>query len=941
MTYRNSLSRNPLSFALISALAFTATAPAFAQEAAEQATTNSGQRATTELDKVTVTGSRIKRTEVEGPAPVTIVTAADIEKQGFSTVYDALNTLSQFTGSVQNELNANGFTPNGSFLNLRGLGPGYQLVLINGRRAADYPLPYNGQSNAVNLANIPAAAIDRIEVLAGGASAIYGSDAVAGVVNIIMKTNFDGDLFSVRAGTTTRGGGDTGRFQWVGGKTSERASLTYAFEFLGREAIYARQRKFMDSTLDDPSITDPANATSYPGIRYTAWVDANGNPTANPSAPGRKLGWLMADNLTETCGRFAEFDPVTASGQAYCGYFGYPAGQSIRNSDKTYNTYAYGTYDVTDSTQAWAQLSYSNSQATVASASRFFSSAAVLGSNNFYDPNIGGVVGNVYRFITPSEIGGGGGQPSKYKEQSMDLAAGLRGSVFDGRFDWDATVSHSRYEADEEYNWLVQSKVRDLFFGPRLGTHAGTGYGIYAMNMDRLLKPLSSADVKAISSSYKNESSSQVTQGSLVISGDLFEMPAGSLSMAAVLEAAGQKYDVSPDARARLDYEGDDAPMGLTSTGGTGTRDRYSAGLEFSIPLLASLKANLAGRYDKFDDASDVNGAFTWSSGLEWRPINSLLLRGSYATSFKAPDMHYIYAGESGFYTYAFDEYACRAAGLNPTSTADCGGSLYHPQVFGTRKGDPRLKAEEGKSFTAGVVWDIMDDLSLTVDYYNIELEGAISDLTGRLYRDEAACRLGTNRDGSPVDATSERCVEVLGRVMRDSNGDIVEIATYPQNQAMTKTSGIDASADYRLTTDRMGKFGAKVAWTHVLKLDVQQYDGEVFEDRRDHKQYFNFRSRLNWEVNWERDDWAASVYGYRWGSLPNWAETGRIAPHIIWNTNIRKKITNKATVGLYVNNVFDKIHPRDDTYNSYPYFFYTFSPVGREVFIQFDYKFN
>src|SRR3546814_9369715 len=95
-----------------------------------------------DLDRVTVTGSRIKRAEIEGPAPVTIITAEDLEQQGFSTVYDALNTLTQFTGSIQNELTQNGFTPNASFLNLRGLGPGYQLILINGRRAADYPLPY-------------------------------------------------------------------------------------------------------------------------------------------------------------------------------------------------------------------------------------------------------------------------------------------------------------------------------------------------------------------------------------------------------------------------------------------------------------------------------------------------------------------------------------------------------------------------------------------------------------------------------------------------------------------------------------------------------------------------------------------------------------------------------------------------------------------------------
>ena len=930
--------RNKLNLALIAILAGS-TGTAFAQEQqSPPSTTESGS--TTSLDKVVVTGSRIKKVDIEGPAPVTVITAEDIEKQGFSTVYDALNTLTQFTGSVQNELNTNGFTPNASFQNLRGLGPGYQLVLINGRRAADYPLPYNSQSNAVNLANIPAAAIERIEVLSGGASAIYGSDAVAGVVNVIMKSNFEGDQINLRAGTTTMGGGDSGRLQWVGGKIGDRWSLTYAAEYLEREAIYGRQREFMDSYRDDPSI-DPANATALPGVRYTIWVDANGNPTTNPNAPGRRLGWPMANNLDATCSRFREFEPVNVAGQAHCGYFGFPAGQSIRNSDTTYNAYLYGTYELTDTIQAWAQLSYTNSEATVASSSRTFSSTSVLGANNFYDPNMGVIVGNVYRTIAPSEIGNGGGQPSVYKEQSLDVATGLRGTAFDGRFDWDATLSHSRYDADEEFNWLVRSKVSNFFFGPRLGTHAGTGYAIYAMNLNRLTNPLTPADVSAISSSYKNESSSQVTQGSFVFSGDLFEMPAGSLAMAAVLEAASQKYDVSPDARVRLDYTGADAPMGLTATGGSGSRDRYSAGIEFSIPLLSSLKASLAGRYDKFNDASDISGAFTWSSGLEWRPISSLLLRGSYATSFKAPDMHYIYAGESGFYTFAFDEYACRAAGLDPTSTADCGGSLYHPQVFGTRKGDPRLKAEEGKSYTAGFVWDVMDDLSFSVDYYNIQLEGAISDLTGRLYREEAACRLGTNRDGSPVDQNSARCADFVSRVMRDGNGDIVEIATYPQNQAQTKTSGVDARLAYKRDTDRMGDFMAELGWTHVLKLEAQEFEGEPFENRRDHMQWFNFRSRVNWQMGWTKDDWNVNLNGFRWGSLPNWAETGRIAPYIIWNARVEKKITEKATVGVAVNNIFNNLHPEDDTFNTYPYFWRAFSPIGREVFVHFNYKLN
>ena len=312
-----------LSTALTAGLALLAAGTAVAQEAEDDSeqTTKSAPAGATNLDKVTVTGSRIKRAEVEGPAPVTVITAADIEKQGFSTVYDALNTLTQFTGTVQNELNQNGFTPNASFLNLRGLGPGYQLILINGRRTADYPLPYNSQSNAVNLANIPAAAIERIEVLSGGASAIYGSDAVAGVVNVVMKTNYDGDLLTLRGGTTSRGGGDSGRAQWVGGKTSDAWNLTYAFEYLAREEIFASQREFMDSYRDDPSV-DPANATAVIGLRLRNRLIGTGLSS---------YVYPAGQNAASICARFSEFE---LERRGTCGYFGYPATQQIRNSDK-------------------------------------------------------------------------------------------------------------------------------------------------------------------------------------------------------------------------------------------------------------------------------------------------------------------------------------------------------------------------------------------------------------------------------------------------------------------------------------------------------------------------------------------------------------------------------------------------------------------------------
>ena len=930
MSVRNmsALKRSRLSAALFAAMIVPTAGSAFAQETAT--TTQQSSQSTSTLDKVTVTGSRIKKAEIEGPAPVTVITAEDIEKQGFSTVYDALNTLTEFTGSVQNELNQNGFTPNASFLNLRGLGPGYQLVLVNGRRTADYPLPYNSQSNAVNLANIPAAAIERIEVLSGGASAIYGSDAVAGVVNIIMKSNYEGDLMTIRGGTTTRGGGDSGRFQWVGGKTGDNWSLTYAAEYLSREEIFASQRDFMDSYRDDPSV-DPEDATAVIGIRLRDRLIGTGlNSYVYPDG----------ETPASTCARFSEFELET---RGVCGYFGYPATQQIRNSDENLSGYLYGTYDFDGGLQAFAQLSASSADAKIASSTQFWQSGLV------YDPTLDTILDS-QRIFTPSELGGLGAQQTTVKEKSFDISVGLRGMMFKDRFDWEATFSHARYDLEVKQPRFLANEINEYFMGPATGQldpYFGA-YPVVDFNIDRYFSPLDPDAYRSLTTMVNTDAESEVSQASFVLSGDLFELPAGAVGMAATIEGARQKYDLINDPRIAPDYDGPEPIYNLTGTGGGGERDRYALGLELSIPVFETFKVNLAGRYDKYDDVTDVDGAFTWSAGLEFRPIDSLLFRGSYATSFRAPDMHYVFAKESGFFTTVMDEYRCRRDGFDPTAAnTPCNGAAYTYSVFGTRSGSTELQEEEGKSATLGVVWDITDNMSISVDAYKIKLEGAVSDIsTSYLLREEAACLLGTDRGGNTVDGNSPSCQFFTGLVTRTgvdqvNDDEIDSYLSFPFNQSMLETSGIDARWRYQLDTDRWGDFNFGVGWTHVLKLEEEEFPGSGIRNIRDDKQFFNFRSRANWEVNWQLDDWNVNLNGYRWGSLPNWAETGRIGSYVVWNGRVEKKVTEKASVGFAVNNILDELHPEDDTFNSYPFFWRAYSPIGREVYVSFSYKFN
>lgn len=164
-----------------------------------------------QLDAVQVTGSRIPRAQVEGPAPITVINAEQIRSSGFTSVPDVLRAMTQNGGETQSQQSSSGadFSPGAQQVDLRGLGPNHTLVLVNGRRIADFPMPFKGRSNFTDVSNIPLGMIERIEVLTGSASAIYGSDAIAGVVNFILKKKADGTTIDMRMGTTTEGGGES------------------------------------------------------------------------------------------------------------------------------------------------------------------------------------------------------------------------------------------------------------------------------------------------------------------------------------------------------------------------------------------------------------------------------------------------------------------------------------------------------------------------------------------------------------------------------------------------------------------------------------------------------------------------------------------------------------------------------------------------------------
>jgi len=870
-----------------------------------------------EEDKIVITGSRIKRSEMEGASPVTVITAEDIEAEGFTTVYEALRSLTEASGTVQGEQFTNSFTPNAMMINLRGLGPGYTLVLLNGRRVADYPMPYNSQSNFFNLAQIPAAAIEKIEVLSGGASAIYGSDAVAGVINITTKTEIEDISVNLRMGTTEEGGGDTVRFQAVGGLTGDDYNWTWAFEYYDVDPVFGNDRDYLDDYTDNPGYEDGDPIVNTRSLLYMNYDFGIG-------------GWAYVDPGASTCDAFVDLEYSFRENRGnYCGRDSV-GDQTLRSKRTWVSLYNNFSYDLNEDTQLNASVMFWDSEAKVTGFRLWWGSPGPSGY--FLDDNAG-TYAYLQRIFQPVETGP---QSALFNEQSIDLSVGINGMI--GEYDYDVTLSHSLIDFERERTRFKEEAVSAYFMGDALGTSGP--YTWYAPNLARFYTPLTPADIADLTGIDDTGAESENTTLTASLSGDLFEMPHGFVQFAAIAEYTDQSYDINLHPRL-LNQDGE-GWWGLTGTGGGGGRNHSALGAEIRIPLLDTLTTTVAARYDDYEDVGSgsggVGGASTYNIGFEWRPTDELLIRSLYATSFRAPDMHYVYAEESGFYTTVTDYYGCLIDDdPENNSELDCD---IGTQIFATREGNPGLEEEEGKSYSFGIVYEPIEELFLSLDYYKVRLENKITDASlDELLRLEANCRTGQ------ADPTSAGCMNAYDRITRipddgsEFANELLQMSTDPINSELAESDGIDARITYSMDT-KAGYLTYDLAWSHVLGA----YDSESPRDPakwRDDPWNFNARSKVRFTMNLATDDWNFTLLANRVGSLPNWGETDRIKPTVMFNGYAGYSIDEHSTVSLSIQNLFNTRPPIDETFTSWPYFWRgQYSAIGREVFLTYSYTF-
>lgn len=918
--------RNRLTVALLSVMTLPLAGTALAQDS----------EGATNLDKIEVTGSLIPRAQVETSTPTISITFEDMKREGYKNVYEALRAMPMSTGAVQDSQFTNGFTPGANTISMFGLDPGFTLYLVNGKPLADYPMLYNSTGTIVDLSGIPTIAVARIDIVPGNQSATYGSSAIAGVINVITKTRVEGTEVDLRAGTYSEGGGSNGRAQFLTGWHSDRFDATVAVELGKQEPIYKHQRDYMDSTQDIPTGAVPIPSRNFLMI--------NG------------LTGLYHNATKEQCAQVAEgYDNSTIYYDrpgfgAYCGSYKDVGYGTLMNKRDWASAYGNVSFDLTDNAQLYASLMYTKDEISFTNGFSTFwwgSNAAYLGSNYVYDTTTGLPL-QLQRVFTPEEVGTLA--DSVQKRTSWDVNTGIRGRFGDSNWDYDLSYHRSEYESDNKNRRLLADKANEFFLGPRLGDSPYKGVGSYKINRDHFYNLVTAEDIIGITdfvrsnaSTYKQDLRAQLTNT------DLFSLPAGSVGAAFVLQAGDQEWDQPRDPRvANGEF------WGTGSTGGAGSRDSYAAAVEFNVPIFSMLSANIAGRYDEFKNGSGAgtgDNDTTYKIGLEFRPIETLLIRGNYGTAFRAPEMSYIFAEPSLSFANVTDQWQCRRDNGNVVVDANnCAAKLQGVQVRGSTSGNPALGSVTADSWGIGFVWSPTENFNLRADYLSLKVDDKVASRSyGNILTKEADCRLGATIGGTAVDINSGECQQILSLVDRYPADDLLnpsglrQITTYPLNIAKETVENVNVSANYRLDAGRFGDFMFSGSYFLMLKHTSQTFPEDAPTDWLAYKDYgVEFRNIGNASVSWKKDDWSVSLLGTRYGKTWNYAATNKVGPWIIYNASIQYNFDDNTSIALIANNVLNTRPPKDDTFAAYPYYDqFSYNAFGRALYLQMSFGFG
>jgi len=903
-----------------------------ADAAQDQSTDTDTQKKAKRLDAVTVSGTLINNAQVQTAAPIYTITSQEIKARGFNSVAEVLQSSVMSTGSVQGPQASGGFTQGAQTISLYGLNPEYTLTLIDGRPITQFGQLYNGQSNFTNISNIPLAMIDHIDVLPGGASSIYGSQAIAGVVNIVTKQHMDGAEVLVRAGGYDGGGGSSQRLSLTFGHQFGKLDVLGAVEFDNQSPIWAYQRSF---TATNPTPVTVARVLDYGTLdTYTGAVQGYVSPQDNCAAmSGLFKGTTVNAHSTDTSrtGTFCGSNNV----------YGYT---TLQNQSRSYDGMLKLKYDLNEYVRFYGDALVDWQQQKWTPGSDF----------NWWGPidYPGGLIedtnGHILypeRVFGPEEVGNNYyNQFGRQDDLMYQADIGANGSFGDSNWLWDIYFVRSGDRTTSSTPERMAASVDNFFgniLGPSLGNDPNTGLNIYNPNYAQFYTPLTPAQLASFMQNVGSESNTWVNNTRATVSNSsLFSLPGGDAALAVLVEGGSQAWyePINP-----LILNGD--VWGLTGNSGGGTRSHAASAFEFNAPIWKMLTVDLSGRYDHYDASGSDTGKFTYKAGLEFRPFETLLLRGNYSTSFLAPDMSALYLGPSGNYQNITDYYLCATQG----GGNNCSQNYYY-ETSGTTLANPKLKPTTAKSWSAGFVWAPINNLSITADYLHINISNEIAPQpVDLLMRENAQCLLGQ------LPANSPDCAAATSQVQRDPlTGQVSNITQYYINVASEQTESVTSQIKYLFNPSPVGQFNLQLDWNDMLKHAYQIYPGGPTINQLTNPLYSSeFKSIVSGALGWSfHDTWSSTVYYHRDGPSPNYTGlingpnypgVAKVAPWITWNWSVTYSPTKDVDVSLLTNNVFNKMPPKDGSYaGTFPYYNNeNYNVYGREVMVQLQWRFG
>ena len=800
-------------FITLSAVAVVFAIPTWAQDEDEDAA---------ELGKIEVTGSRLNQTDIETAQPVTVISREQIELSGFATVAEVLqNTPYNSFGSFRETSGYANGQASVNEISLRGLGSQRTLVLLDGRRIAST----GGSGGAAqNLNQIPSAIIDRIEILRDGASAVYGSDAIAGVVNIITRKDFDGMDISVTSGSTEVGGGDYTRANITGGVSNSKGNIYYTFQHYDRRPQYYNEIPYASHA----SNYDYFSSFGYPGAAITKL-----GIVVDPRCPEANVG-SSRDNGSNTSSTFPNSyywaGPGLDTGLGRCGYDFAQDIMSIprakRNAFLMKSSYDLSP-DVTMNTVVmFSQLEGDSRFAGTPITAPF----PVIPAGSPNHPLI------AYGYDCVNEADGCGAAtlllrsvPNGYRDNTVtenitDVRVGFEG-VADmmGGMEWELNVQSTVNDIDNQTINLVNKTLLQA------GLDAGTvdPWGINS-TLDEV-----AAQMLAFNHTGLYQADLKTTMADLIVKFDVGELAGGAIGMVLGAEYSHSAFD-------QLNDPESNAFLIAGSAGGdniSAERHRKSAFFELGLPFTEQFKISMAGRYDEYS-TKGVGSNFSPSVNFEYRPASWVLLRGTYGEGFRAPAFDELFGNRSESFPSGIDLVGCA------NGVAVCTSTQYRA-FFG---GNPDLGPEESEHYTFGAVLSPLPELTIQLNVWHTEFEGLIT--TSTLNREFQAEANGETNYVTRCTANDQCQVGTVNFVSLTSN-----------NYKGVEMEGIDMDINYVMDTDNMGRFDMGLNAAKITKYVYQRFASDPVISNEG---YIGLPdTRINPYLTWGKGDWAVGLTGY------------------------------------------------------------------------------